>query len=138
MSLIWLNHDGVKLKSLEHLPIKNKNRWSIEEFQEMVEFVKENGIEVIPELNLLSHQDKFLGNSHPDFMYNKATYDPRKKGLYENVIFPAIDELIMLTGATKFHIGHDEVAGWKINQGLLENEKQLPPELFLRDVLTLT
>ena len=45
-------------------------------------------------------------------MYNKATYDPRKAELYEKVAFPAIDELLKLTSATKFHIGHDEVAGW--------------------------
>jgi hypothetical protein len=141
-TLILLNHYGVDLQSLQHLEIKGATKWSSAEFQEMVRFTQENGLEVIPELKLLSHQDKLLSNSLPKYLYNKTTYDPRKKELYEKVVFPAIDELLMLTGATKFHIGHDEVAGWNknhyIREILLKGEKQLPPELFLQDVLILS
>ena len=140
-TLIWLNHFGVKLKSLEHLKISNKNRWSIKQFKEMVKFVKQNGLEIIPELKLLSHQKKFLGDAYPQYMYNKATYDPRKQELYTQVVFPAIDELLELTGATKFHIGHDEVAGWNEwfyrKKILNTDDKQLPPELFLQDITIL-
>nr|MDA3791044.1 family 20 glycosylhydrolase [Desulfobacula sp.] len=140
-TLIVLNHYGVDLQSLQHLDIEGETKWSIAEFQQMVRFAQENGLEVIPELKLLSHQGKFIKDSHPQYMYNKATYDPRKKELYKKIVFPAIDELLLLTGATKFHIGHDEVAGWHEvhyrKELLRKGEKQLPPELFLQDVLTL-
>lgn len=140
-TLILLNHYGVNLESLQHLNIEDKTKWSRAEFQEMVRFAQENGLEVIPELKLLSHQKKFIKDSYPQYMYNKDTYDPRKKDLYEKIVFPAIDELLLLTGATKFHIGHDEVVGWNEVHYKMEilrkGEKQLPPELFLQDVLTL-
>lgn len=140
-TLILLNHYGVDLQSLQNLSIEGKPKWSTSEFQEMVKFAQENGMEVIPELKLLSHQEIFLHDSHPQYMYNKGTYDPRKKEVYEEIVFPAIDELLLLTGATKFHIGHDEVAGWHeyhYRKSILhEDEKQLPPDLFIQDVLTL-
>lgn len=140
-TLIWRNHYGVKLNSIKHLKINGKAQWSIEEFKEMVKFVKENGLEIVPELTLLSHQETFMHNQYPEYLYNKTTYDPRKKELYNKVVFPAIDELITLTGAKKFHIGHDEVVGWETEhyrkKFLEENETQLPAELFLDDVLTL-
>jgi hypothetical protein len=96
-TLIWLNHYGVTLKSLQYLKVRNKNQWDIGIFKKMVMFVKQNGLEIIPELKLLSHQKKFLANSHPKFLYNKTTYDPQKKELYTEVVFPAIDELLKLT-----------------------------------------
>lgn len=140
-TLIVMNHYGVDLLSLQHLRIGGKPKWSTIDFQQMVRFAQENGMEVIPELKLLSHQKKFLNDSHQQYMYNKDTYDPRKNELYKEIVFPAIDELILLTGATKFHIGHDEVAGWSethYENGIMgKGEKQLPPELFLQDVLTL-
>lgn len=140
-TLIVLNLYGAELQSLQHLKIEGKTKWSSAEFQEMVRFAQENGLEVIPELKLLSHQKLFIKDSQPQYMYNKATYDPRKKELYEKIVFPAIDELLLLTGATKFHIGHDEVVGWKEihyrKEILGKGEKQLPPELFLQDILTL-
>lgn len=139
-SLILLNFYGVDLKSLRHMNIDEKQKWSTTDFQQMVRFAQENGLEVIPELKLLSHQKQFIKDSHPEYLYNKDTYDPRKDELYKEIVFPAIDELLLLTGATKFHIGHDEVAGWHESQYkkiLRKGEKQLPAELFLQDVLTL-
>ena len=140
-TLLLLSHRGVQLKSLEHLKTRKNNKLSVSEFKEIVEFSKQNGMEVIPELKLLSHQKHFMADKFPEYMYNKATYDPRNKDMYHKVVFPAIDELIDLTGAKKFHIGHDEVVGWKekhYKKGLLnKNEKQLPPDLFLQDILVL-
>lgn len=137
-TLIWLNFRGIDLESLSHL--EGKDKWSKEEFKEMIAFVKQNGMEIIPELKLLSGQKKFLGTAYPQYMYNKVSYDPRIKEVYSKHVFPAIDELLLLTGATKFHIGHDEVVGWKqkhYSKGILnKNDKQLPPNLFLEDVIT--
>jgi hypothetical protein len=140
-SLILLNHYGVNLQSLQHLNIKGQTKWSTAEFQAMVNFARENGLEVIPGLALLSNQKQFLKASRPEYLYNKDTYDPREKELYDTIVFPAIDELLLLTSATKFHIGHDEVVGWNeehYKSNILEKgEQQLPPELFLQDVLIL-
>lgn len=130
--LIWLNHFGVKINSLSH--ISGKNAWSVSEFKEMISFVHENGFEIIPELKLLTHQEKFLSNKYPQYLYNSATYDPNKKDVY-TLVFEAIDELIELTGATKFHIGHDEVLGWNPKHLLKYPDlEQLPSELYLKDV----
>lgn len=135
--IIIQNHFGVDLDSLKHLKVK-KEKWSKIEFKEMIEFTKQNGMEVVPNLELLSHQKYFMANAYPQYMYNKDTYDPRKKELYEKVVFPAIDELIVLTKSNKFLIGHDEIAGgndWFYKENILnKNENQLPPELFLEDV----
>jgi hypothetical protein len=135
--IIILNHFGVDLDSLKHLKAYGV-KWTKEEFVNMIDFAKENGMEVVPALELLSHQDKFMSNQYPQFMYNKDTYDPRYKELYEKVVFPAINELLELTKANKFLIGHDEIAGgnnWFYEKKILnKNEKQLPAELFLEDV----
>lgn len=136
--LILLLDKGVRLKSIKYW--KNPEALSIQEFKDLVEYAKENGLEVIPELKLLSHQEKFFGNAYPELMYNKNTYNPLDKAVY-NYVFAAIDEIIELTGASKFHIGHDEVAGSKksdFKKGkLCEHEKQLAAKLFLKDVVTL-
>lgn len=135
--VILLNHYGVDLDSLKHLKTKER-KWTKEEFKEMIEFSKENGMEVVPALELLSHQKYFMLDAYPQFMYNKDTYDPRKEDLYQKVVFPAIDELLELTNANRFLIGHDEIAGgnsWFYKQNVLnKNDKILPPELFLKDV----
>ena len=140
-ALILFNHFGVNLNSLQHLKVKGLAKWNIAQLREMIVFARENGLEVIPELSLLSNQKKFLQNNFPKFLYNKDTYDPRNKELYNKIVFPAIDELLSLTGATKFHIGHDEVAGWSeyhYRKDIIKTgEQQLPPELFLQDVLIL-
>jgi hypothetical protein len=137
--LIWLNHFGVKLNSLNHLA--KEGSWTKDDFSTAVKFAQENGLEIIPELKLLSHQDKFISQSKHKYLFNKSTYDPRKKELYEKVVFPAIDELVEITGAKRFHIGHDEVCGWNnihFQKNLLNSgEKQLPANLFLQDTLTL-
>ncbi len=138
--LILLIHYGVDFDFLKQLKIKKK-KWSVETFKKMVLFAKQNGFEIIPELKLLSHQNKFLANAYPQYMYNASTYNPNKKELYEKIVFPAIDEILKITGAKRFHIGHDEViwpSKFAFRKGLLKpGEKQLPPDLYLKDVMIL-
>lgn len=137
-TLILLNFKGVKLNSLKHLT--KENALSKRDFKKLLSYAKENGLEVVPELKLLSHQEKFFGETHPELMFNKSTYDPRKNKVYKYV-YAAIDEIVGLTGATKFHIGHDEVVGYKkadYKKGrLLEGETQLPAELYLYDIIVI-
>lgn len=137
-TIILLLYKGVKLKSIEHWEVKGM--LSQQEFKGLVNYAKENGLEVIPELKLLSHQHQFFGEAHPEFMFNKNTYNPLNKEVYKYV-FAAIDEIVELTGTTKLHIGHDEVAGYSKKQyerGVLrEGESQLPVNLFFKDVITI-
>lgn len=103
----------------------------------IAEFARANGMEVIPQLALLTHQDKFFGNAHRDLMYNKSTYDPRQPEVYE-LVFEYIEELIELLNPRVIHIGHDEVAGLtpeSRKRWLRPGEEPLPPDLFLDHVL---
>ncbi|TLD42412.1 MAG: hypothetical protein JETT_1247 [Candidatus Jettenia ecosi] len=126
--------DGVGLKTMSR--IARKNAWTVEQFLDVVNFAKENGLDIIPNLNLLTHQSLLFGNKYPDLMYNQDTYDPRKEETYAAVL-PMIHELIELIHPKSFHIGHDEVAGHNENskkKKLSKGEKILPAELFLKDV----
>lgn len=116
--------------------------WSIDELQTFVNYAKQLDLNVIPELTLLSHQEKFFGNSHPDLMFNVSTYDPRKPEVY-SLVTAYIDEVISLLQPSAIHIGHDELEGFLPERGFfskkiigwLPDEHSLPSELFLQDVL---
>lgn len=133
-TLIIFIKDNVRFYTMEQLA--NKDAWTKEEFLDVVKFARENGLDVIPEIKLLTHQNKLLKIFYPQLMYNKATYDPQNKDTY-NTILPMIDEVIDLINPKAFHIGHDEVAGLtqKSKEKLLHgNENPLPYNLFLADV----
>jgi len=113
--------------------------WSKEELRRLVEIASANEITLIPELKLLTHQEKFMQGHFPDLLYNAVTYDPSNSEVYEK-IFPLLDELIELIHPPAIHIGHDEVVGWNARHAkkkLKAGEKILPSELFLKDVLTI-
>ncbi|MFO0793946.1 MAG: family 20 glycosylhydrolase [Candidatus Brocadiaceae bacterium] len=127
----------VKFNTMKRLA--HDKAWTINEFLNVVNYARENGLEVIPEVNLLSHQEKFLDDAYPELMYNEVTYDPRKEETYKT-IFPMIDEIIDLVNPKAFHIGHDEVKGLDSKtkkKWLGKSEMALPPELFLADILRL-
>ncbi|UJS18250.1 MAG: beta-N-acetylhexosaminidase [Candidatus Jettenia sp.] len=133
-TLIIQMKDDVRFKTMEK--IANATAWTKEEFLDVVQFARENGLDVIPEIRLLTHQKTQMKDMYPHLMYNKATYDPRKEETYK-VVLPMIDEVIDLIHPRAFHIGHDEVAG--LNQKtrekwLRKGEDMLPPDLFLADV----
>jgi hypothetical protein len=136
-TILELRGGWVQLLSIRKIPLSEK-AWTIEELKEFVRFARENGLEVIPAIPLLTHQEMLLGNSYPEIMFNRWTYDPRKEGTYK-VIFPIIDEVIKIFQPKAIHIGHDEVAGLNPKtksqwMQLRKGERALPPELFLRDV----
>ncbi len=135
-TVIFQIADGVKFKSMEGL--YKKNAMTKEEFKSLVKFSRENGLEVVPEVKLLTHQKKLLKNKYPELMYNKFTYNPDNPKTYQ-VVLPIADEIIKTVNPKAFHIGHDEVAGHreKSKKKLRKGEKMLPPALFLKDVLIL-
>jgi len=128
--------DGV---SLDSAPWGESNdSWSKEQFVEFTDFVSSMGLQIIPEIKLFSHQEKFLKNNFPEFLYNARTYNPEAEGLYDEVVFPLIDELIEIMNPQMIHIGHDEVAGHNEKSSkkwLKKGEKIAPADLFLKDIL---
>lgn len=133
-TLIILLANKIDFKSLP-IPVNSK-KWSPDELRDVADFAKQHGMELVPEVKLLSHQEKFFEKSHPDLMYNQVTYDPRQPAVYR-LVFAYFEEIIALLHPKAILIGHDEVAGhsdFSRKKWLGENEKMLPAELFLEDV----
>ena len=134
-TLILLLKDAIEFDSAKGITRK-KAPWTKKELADVVQFARENGLEVVPEISLLTQQQRFLKNTYPHLMYNKSTYDPGKEETYQ-LVFSIIDELVNLIHPKALHIGHDEVAGFNSDsraKWLGKSESVLPPELFLHDV----
>lgn len=106
-------------------------------------FVKDaraNGLEVVPEVKLLTAQHALFGRVRPDLLFNRFTYDPRLPETYD-VVFGILQDLIDAARPRAIHIGHDELAGSPAYRNpafrLRPGEEMLPPELFLHDVETI-
>ncbi|TLD42407.1 MAG: beta-hexosaminidase precursor [Candidatus Jettenia ecosi] len=133
-TLIIFIKDNVRFNTMEQLA--SADAWTKEEFLDVVRFARENGLDVIPEIKLLTHQNKLLKIFYPHLMYNQATYDPQNKDTYDTIL-PMIDEVIDLINPKAFHIGHDELAGLSpvsSKKWLRKGEVPLPRHLFLADV----
>lgn len=132
--------DGLRLPSLPSAA--REDAWSLATWTSFVEYARQNGLTVVPEVKLLSKQEKLFRRGHRDLLYNRYTYDPRNPEVYERV-FALLDELIRATRPPAVHIGHDELAGATLHkhvpraEQLPEGESALPPSLFLKDVRTL-
>ena len=126
--------DAVNLDSGVVSP--RKDAYEIAEFLELVDYARANGLEVVPDVPLLTHQEKFFKKSFPELMYNNVTYDPRIDAVYDHV-FRFLEEIIEIMQPRAILIGHDEVKGYRRagrKKWLLEGENPLPPDLFLLDV----
>lgn len=134
-AIVIMLTDGVRL---DHAPwAPNPNAWSKAALLEWVAYARSRGLEVIPEVKLLTHQEKFFQDRNPDLMFNAVTYDPRKEGVYQKV-YPLLDEIIASLRPAAIHIGHDEVVGWNrahARKKLKPGEQPLPADLFLKHVL---
>lgn len=118
-----------------------EGQWSKKELLDVANYARSKGMKFIPQVELLTHQEVFFQNTHPEWMFNSSTYDPRHPKLYETV-FSVLDELIDLIHPEAIHIGHDELVGWVLRKsiiekhiGLRDGEQMLPAELFLKDVM---
>lgn len=117
-----------------------KGAWTKDEFIEYVAFVKDLDLKLIPEVKLFSHQEKFLKKKYPQYMHNSGTYNPESTQLYNEIVFPLIDELIEIIQPEIFHVAHDEVAGHNQKtkeKWLNENEFIAPASLYLQSILNL-
>ena len=119
------------------------NAWSIEDFVRVVRFIRKKGLDVIPAIPLLTHQERFFLNRHPELMWNQFVYNPSKLEVYR-LIEPYLNEVISAVRPTAIHIGHDEVGlRWNKARGGFalsrdaHDSSVLPASLFLKDVLIL-
>lgn len=120
--------DGVQLSSMQGMTLPDA--WSIDDFLNVVHFAYDKGLEVIPGITLLTHQQRFFKDKRPDLMFNNRTYDPRKEETYQ-VVLPILDEVIALVHPRAIHIGHDEVLPTNV---LPSGEEMLPADLYLHDI----
>lgn len=141
-TIVVVVKDGIKLDRATWKPAADA--WSKKEFVDWVGYAKDRGLNVIPELKLLTHQQLLLQDKRPALMFNSHTYDPLNQDVYK-IILPLINEVIEAMRPSAFHIGHDEVAGWLFKRSILPpktinlhgDEIMLPADLYLQDVLIL-
>jgi len=125
--------EGVALDSAPWTP--QDSAWSKSDLANWIAFTKGLGFQIIPEIKLLTHQEKFFESNYPDLLFNKVTYDPRLDRTYD-VVFGFLDEIIRIFDPHAIHIGHDEVKSPKRNKRRLNpGDKLVPADLYLMDVV---
>ena len=133
--IIIMVTSGVKLDKLK-TDQNILNKWEKKDLINLIKFSKDLGFKVIPEIKLLTHQEKFFNNSYPKYMLNKTTYNPNNSEVY-SIIFPIIDEIIEIFDTDILHIGHDEVAGFNSHispKAILKNQTRLNPNEYIKDI----
>jgi len=114
-TIVPLITDGVDLDN--QVWVSRSDSWTKLEFITFIKYAQSKGIRVVPELKLLTHQEKFFAaNRTPEkiLMFNKNTYNvsAASNTIVYGKVYALIDELIDIIHPTAFHIGHDELAGW--------------------------
>jgi hypothetical protein len=97
----WINyHDLPKI----NLP----NAFEPQDMSSLADYARSLGMEVIPSIWLLSHQDEVARRYHPELMLNNQTIDliNPKTWTFEKKL---IDNTIKMFNAKRILIGHDEV-----------------------------
>jgi N-acetyl-beta-hexosaminidase len=115
--------------TLNSLPAVFDKTWNKDELRDVAKYANGLGINVIPEVKLLTHQKLFFAEHFPELMFDHQTYDPKNPAVYKKV-FQVLDELIELLHPSAIHIGHDEVNGAYQSKAL----QSLLNEAILKDV----
>lgn len=116
-TIFFTVNNGIKYAT--HPEISKSNALSKAQLKELVEYAKQKQMKVIPEINLLSHQEWLLYPAYKNLMLsnqqdkNNLTYDLRKGEVYE-IVFDLIDEIIEIFSPEYIHIGHDEAFGLRM------------------------
>ena len=123
-----------KSLDLKSVPWGSTSGWNRQQLTEIVNYARQNDLELVPHIPLLTKQHIFLGQYDKSLLFDEKTYDPNNPRVYE-VIFPIIDEIISIFQPKALHIGHDELMGSTQRQNNdLVSKKLLPWELFVKDV----
>lgn len=116
--------------------VKTLDKSTLQAFKK---YASQVGIDLIPEIKLLTHQEQFLKQLMPHGMYNLTTYNPNDKKIKE-LVKKVVLELIEILDPPAFHIGHDEVSGstpYSRKKYLRNGEEMLPAKEYLDSVLFL-
>lgn len=134
-TLIIALADGVDFPTYPGMALESA--WTVAELKEFIRYCDGLGVRVVPEVKLLTHQEKFFGTQHPTLMFNADNYDPRNPKVYSKV-FAYLDDVIDVVHPEAIHIGHDEVVGREQKKWYRRIfASTLPADLFLADVLKL-
>ncbi|MBI5453820.1 MAG: family 20 glycosylhydrolase [Deltaproteobacteria bacterium] len=107
----------------------------METLNDIVAHSRSLGLNVVPEIQLLTHQKDLFKTAHPALMLNAHTYDPDKDEVYA-IVFDLIDELADVFSPEYFHIGHDEVWGvhWATKPEVKDGDRILTHEAYARHI----
>ena len=105
------------------------------ETEEIVSRLKRMGLEVIPEVPLLSHAD-YICLAHPELAERKEdpypdTYCPSNEGTYE-IVFDILEEVIGVFQPRLINIGHDEFYSVALCDRCKEKD---PVDLYVGDIV---
>jgi len=136
----------IRKKNYNHLigQLTNYNldatKWGLNDILKLKNLCNGLGIEFIPEVKLLSHQEKFFKNKYPELMYNSYTYNPEHP-LTKKKVNEFLSNLILEIRPKIIHVGHDEIIGvydkFKNKKKLKISEYPLPARSFKSSILFL-
>lgn len=142
-TLVLALSDGVTFRSYPGKPFTDA--WSVVDLQRVVAHARSRGLEVVPEIKFLTHQEKFLQGKYPELMFNARTANPQLETV-QAIQRAYLDEVIGALHPRAIHIGHDEAAGHNLRKKWLpgvrvgklpKDHSMLPADLFLKSVLGL-
>ncbi|OGP24879.1 MAG: hypothetical protein A2X99_02640 [Deltaproteobacteria bacterium GWB2_55_19] len=118
-----------------HPELARKGALPMETLEEIVAHARGLGLNVIPEIQLLTHQTDLFKTAHPSLMLNAHTYDPDKEEVFR-IVFDLIDELADVFSPEYFHIGHDEVWGvhWATKPAVKDKDRVLNFDAYARHI----
>lgn len=132
--LILTLADGVKFSSFP--ASLSTEAWSADALRGIVADARALGLDVVPEVKFLTHQELFLKAARADLMFNRVTSKPGHEQV-QAIQRAHLDEVIRVIQPRAVHIGHDEVAGFSKasrKKWLESDEPTLPAELFEESV----
>lgn len=120
-AIIFSINNGMKYD--KQPKISKPNALSKEQISKLILYAQERHIEVIPEVNLLGHQEWLLSPAYPELILKEGilrhspgmfhTYNPKKTEVYE-IVFDILNEVIEVFKPKHLHIGHDEAIGMRV------------------------
>jgi hypothetical protein len=108
--------------------------YSIEDIKEILRIARGAGMEIIPEVNLLTHQHLLMLQIDKGLMLNDADYNPNAPKVYD-IVFPVLDEIIQIFEPKYIHIGHDEAYGIRKKVAMHPPARPLTPDEYLSDTI---
>ena len=121
-AIIFSINNGIKYDRRPN--ISKTNALRKDQVSELIAYAQQRHIEVIPEVNLLGHQEWLLSPVYPELIITEGilhhspkmfhTYNPQNPVVYE-IVFDILEEIIDVFKPKLFHIGHDEAFGLRVH-----------------------